>query len=59
MLKERNNTFNEEGFAKALLTFRSIPAEKQMFALAFVNGMEFQKSISGDEKIEPNALSEH
>lgn len=52
MLKERNNTehINEEGFAKALLAFRSIPAEKQMFALAFVNGMEFQKSISEREK---------
>ena len=61
MLKERSNTehINEEGFAKALLMFRSIPAEKQMFALAFVNGMEFQKSISEDERRELSAVSEH
>ena len=45
MLKERKTTdhIDKKEFAKALSMFRSIPAEKQMFALAFVNGMEFQK----------------
>lgn len=48
MLEERTATghIDEKEFADALLMFRGIPAEKQMFALAFVNGMEFQKSIS-------------
>lgn len=59
MLKEKNNTehINEEGFAKVLSMFRGIPSEKQMFALAFVNGMEFQKNISRGERIEPKLLA--
>ena len=61
MLKERKTTdhIDEKEFAKALSMFRSIPAEKQMFALTFVNGMEFQKSISEDEGRELSAVSEH
>lgn len=48
MLKERNSTehINEEEVVKALSTVRGFSPEKQMFALAFINGMEFQKSIS-------------
>ncbi len=61
MLKERKTTDNidEKEFAKALSAFRSILAERQMFALAFINGMEFQKSISEDERRELSAVSEH
>ena len=52
MLKEGKTTghIDKKEFVKALLMFRSIPEEKQMLALAFVNGMEFQKSISETEK---------
>lgn len=48
MLKEKEITecIDERECAKALSMIRSFPPEKQMFALAFVNGMEFQKSIS-------------
>ena len=61
MLKERTavDHIDEKEFAKALSMFRSISAEKQMFALAFVNGMEFQKSISEGERSESSAISEH
>lgn len=48
MLKEKRDMehINEEEFAKALSTVRSFTPEKRMFALAFINGMEFQRSIS-------------
>lgn len=61
MPKERKTTehIDEREFAEALSMIRSFPPEKQMFALAFVNGMEFQKSIGGGERSELNALSEH
>lgn len=61
MLKERKTTehIDEKEFANALSMFRSIPAEKQMFALAFVNGMEFQKSVSESERTGTSAISEH
>lgn len=50
MLKETKSTehIDEKEFVKTLSLIRSFPMEKQMFALAFINGMEFQKSISGD-----------
>lgn len=52
MSKERKTTehIDEKEFAKALSIIRSFPPEKKIFALAFVNGMEFQKSISETEK---------
>ena len=40
---------DETEFAKALSMIRGIPPENQMFAIAFLNGMEFQKSISEAE----------
>ena len=59
MSKERKTTrhIDEKEFAEALLVFRSIPAEEQMFALAFVNGMEFQKSINEGNGGKLNASS--
>ncbi len=61
MLKERNSTehIDEKEIVNALSIIRSFPPEKQMFALAFVNGMEFQKSISKCERSELSAISEH
>ncbi len=61
MLKERKTTehIDEREFAEVLSMIRGFSPEKQMFALAFVNGMEFQKSISRGERSELNALSEH
>lgn len=48
MLKEKRNMecINEKEFTEALSTIRSFTPEKRMFALAFINGMEFQRSIS-------------
>lgn len=48
MLKEKRDMehIDEKEFAEALLTIRGFTPEKRMFALAFINGMEFQRSIS-------------
>lgn len=47
MNKEKIDLHIDEGEAvRAFLTFRSFPADKQVFALAFMNGMDFQKKIS-------------
>lgn len=61
MLKEETATerIDEKEFAKALSMFRNIPAEKQMFAIAFINGMEFQKSIGENGRSELSVLSQH
>ena len=47
MLKERkeNNQINEEEVVRAFLMFRNFSADKQAFAIAFINGMEFQKQL--------------
>lgn len=53
MLKERkeNNKVNEEEVVKAFLMFRNFSADKQAFAIAFVNGMEFQQSLDKTNSI--------
>ncbi len=51
MLKERKSIehIDEKELVETLSLIRSFPLEKQMFALAFMNGIEFQKSISASE----------
>ncbi len=48
MVEERREErrINEEEAVKAFVKFRSFSADKQACAIAFMNGMEFQKSIS-------------
>lgn len=50
MLKERKEDYkiNEEEAVRAFLMFRSFPSDKQAFAIAFMNGMEFQRSLDGE-----------
>lgn len=45
-VQKDNFQVNEEETIKAFLRFRNYSADKQAFAIAFLNGMEFQKSIS-------------
>ncbi len=51
MLKERkeDKQINEEEAIRVFLMFRSFPTDKQAFAIAFINGMEFQKKLDGTE----------
>lgn len=57
MLKERkeNNQVNEEEVVKAFLMFRNFSADKQAFAIAFINGMEFQKQLDGANRSDNHA----
>lgn len=48
MVKEKNCKINEEEAVRAFLMFRSFPSDKQAFAIAFMNGMEFQRSLDGE-----------
>lgn len=41
---------DEEEFVRAFLKFRSFSPEKQAYAIAFMNGMEFQKNMSEAKK---------
>lgn len=49
-IKKGNYQIDEENAVKAFLRFRSYPTDKQAIAIAFLDGMEFQKSISEDGK---------
>lgn len=50
MVKERKEDYkiNEEEAVRAFLMFRSFPPDKQAFAVAFMNGMEFQRSMDAE-----------
>lgn len=48
MVKEKNCKINEEEAVRAFLMFRSFPSDKQAFAIAFMNGMEFQRSMDAE-----------
>ena len=48
MKDKKNQSTREKEAVTAFLKFRSFPADKQIFALAFMNGMEFQRNISGE-----------
>ncbi len=50
MVKEKKHKINEEEVIKAFLVFRNFPIEKQAFAIAFVNGMEFQRRLDSTER---------
>lgn len=52
MFKERKDTehIKEEEFVRTFLMFRSFPPEKRAYAIAFINGMEFQENMSKEEK---------
>lgn len=49
-VQKDNYQVNEEETLKAFLRFRSYSEDKQAFAIAFLNGMEFQKNISEAKK---------
>ena len=51
MIKEKKHKVNEEEVIKAFLVFRNFPLEKQAFAIAFINGMEFQRKLDSTENI--------
>lgn len=51
MIKEKDNKINEKEVIRAFLTFRSFSSDKQAFAIAFVNGMEFQRSLDKTNSI--------
>lgn len=63
MLKEKGNHIDEEETVRAFVKFRSLPADEQIYALAFISGMSFQKSISeagnlmARERVEKDAES--
>lgn len=48
MIKEKNEEYriDEEEIVRAFMKFRNYPAEEQAYAIAFINGMNFQKSVS-------------
>lgn len=52
MLTEEKKDYkiDEEEAVRAFLMFRSFPADKQALAIAFINGMEFQKSLDGTKR---------
>lgn len=52
MFKEKKDMekIDEEEFVRAFLKFRSFSPEKQAYAIAFMNGMEFQKNMSEAKK---------
>ncbi len=45
MLEEKKYKINEEEVVKAFLVFRNYSPDKQAFAIAFINGMEFQRKL--------------
>lgn len=52
MVKEKNYKINEEEAVRTFLTFRSFSSDKQAFAIAFMNGMEFQRRLDSTENTE-------
>ncbi|MCI8747933.1 MAG: hypothetical protein HFH67_08725 [Lachnospiraceae bacterium] len=50
MIKEKKHKISEEEAVKAFLVFRNFPSEKQAFAIAFINGMEFQRELDNAKK---------
>ncbi len=45
MVEEKKYKINEEEVVKAFLVFRNYSPDKQAFAIAFINGMEFQRKL--------------
>lgn len=45
MIEEKDCHINEEEVVKTFLMFRNFSPDKQAFAIAFMNGMEFQRSL--------------
>lgn len=45
MIKEKEHKINEEEAVRAFLAFKKYPPDKQAFAIAFINGMEFQRKL--------------
>ena len=52
-IKGKRHT-DEEETIRAFVKFRSLPEREQAFAIAFINGMSFQRSISKSEKASAN-----
>ncbi len=48
MIKGKNEEYriDEEEIVRAFIKFQSYTAEEQAYAIAFINGMNFQKSVS-------------
>ncbi len=51
MIKEKKHKINEEEVVKAFLVFRNYSPDKQAFAIAFINGMEFQRKLDSTKNI--------
>ncbi len=51
VIKEKKHKINEEEVIKAFLVFRNFPIEKQAFAIAFMNGMEFQRKLDNRKEV--------
>lgn len=45
MVEDKKYKINEEEVVKAFLVFRNYSPDKQAFAIAFINGMEFQRKL--------------
>ena len=52
MVEEKKYKINEEEVVKAFLVFRNYSPDKQAFAIAFMNGMEFQRRLDSTENTE-------
>lgn len=57
MLKEKKDrqSINEDEVIRAFIKFRSFPPDKQNFAIAFINGMEFQRSLDETGRLSKKA----
>ncbi|MFG6329266.1 MAG: hypothetical protein K1W06_07325 [Lachnospiraceae bacterium] len=51
MTKEKNYKINEEEVIKAFLIFRNFSLDEQAFAVAFVNGMKFQRKLDNTDNV--------
>lgn len=51
MVEEKKHKINEEEAVRVFLAFRKFSSDKQAFAIAFINGMEFQRKLDSAENL--------